>query len=138
MDSVVAGDLIPGIVTATGLHKSYLDAARIHQPLGRTLNATLRKSNQKSLDSGDRPDRLHRLPIPPIIVSSIEEFSLPCLLGQGVLIRTMTGDAAMASIAEAAFIRLGGLCGLLECVLAALEYSLFHPDDADTSEWSMA
>ena len=43
-----------------------------------------------------------RLPIPPIIVSSIEEFSLPCLLGQGVLIRTMTGDAAMVLIAEVA------------------------------------
>ena len=125
-------------MTATGLPKSYLDAAHIHQPLGKTLNATLRKSNQKFLDSSDRPGRLDRLPIPPIIVSSIEEFSLPCLLGQGLLIRTMTGDAAMISIAEAAFIQLGGLCELLECVLAALEYSLFHPDDADTSEWSMA
>ena len=45
MDSVVAGELIPGIVTATGLPKSYLDAARIHQPLGKNLNATFRKSS---------------------------------------------------------------------------------------------
>ena len=90
------------------------------------------------MDNSDRPGRLDRLPVPPIIVSIIEEFSLPCLLGQGVLIRTMTGDAAMVSIAGAAFIQLGGLCGRLERLLAALQYSLFHPEDADTSEWSMA
>ena len=60
MNSFVAGELIPGIMTATGLPKSYLDAAHIHQPLGKTLNATLHKSNQKILDSSDRPGRLDK------------------------------------------------------------------------------
>ena len=125
MEYLEAGKLISEIVNATGLPKDYIDAERNYRPLGKLLNAKLLKASKPSLPTPNvEADLRNSIVVPPTIVSSIRELSLACLLGQGVLIQTTNGDTAFVSIAEAAFIQLGESCWLLECILAALEYSL--------------
>lgn len=123
-DKVMHGHLIATIAEQTGLPK-HQEASDLHQPLGRMLGATLHKPEM------DRMYQPHeRIPISPLIVQNVSLLSVAPLLGQGILLETQSSEIAFVSIAEASYVQLGDLCGLLECVLMVLEHSLSLGEDA--------
>ena len=64
------------------------------------------------------------IPIREETVSELDRVPFTQLLGKSTLVRTTTGFTAMVSIAEAAFVQLGELHGLLGTLMEVVEQSL--------------